>query len=1269
MNRSVSITADSKGVTIAAKEAQKSLASIPDHKDTKLDADIKLAEANLDKLKLKLTELEKQPANAKVNADTAVAMAQMTVLEERIKAMTDKKHTITINTDVDTLGSKFTKAGQDISKAMDVANKSLGGFGKLIAGTATAAAGLGGAINAGAIAVQFLGSAFTQLSGLAGLAAGAIVGVGTVMATLKVGLSGVSDGVKLAFSETDPKKFAAALAKLPPEVQKLTLELTKIRPQWEQLRTAVQKPLFAGIAAEIGQLANTYLPVLRTGMVAVATSINGVVKEFAAFAKQKQTISDVGTAFSTTATLVNNLKKAVQPILSILRDVGTVGLQALTDLTGGVGKTTQKWAAFITQARETGKLREWINGGIQGVKDLAAIVTNVGAIFKSVFTPLSGQFNASLGSLRALTEQMKVFVQSADVQGALKELGIFLQTTLRTAIDTVKTAWQQFYPAFQAALPFIKAVASAFHDGLITAMQILGPILTVVGTALSSMSGFLGPLVGTVLAFGAAWKLLTLAMTPITGIVKTVSAGVTAVGSSLTATHAAVTTAGTKVATMGTQFTAAGGGVKGFGAVATSVGTSIKTGLTSSLSGASAMLGGPFGIALAGASLLMMESSQRQAEFKANVDSVAGSLNQQTGAWTANTPSVVASTEAYKQASAAGDKLGISNQTLMAAIQGNGPAMDQINAKTKESAGTFETWFGTVEGGIPWIRDLGGVIDPTGKAASDLSGRVAQLDATTKAATTGVQAAAKAQEGLGTAVGGTTATLPPAAAGLGDVNKQLPGTATGLDTVNKALPGTATGLTGINSQLPATATGLTTANTQVTPLTAGLTALNAQLTTAGTGFTTWNTSLVTVNAQLLPLVTNLTNVNAQFTPLVTSLNTLNPQFLLAVTNLTALNAQLLPMATNLTTANAQLTPMVVNFTTLNAQLLPATTNLTTLNAQVVLLTTNLTAVNPQLLLIVTNLTALNVQLPITVTNLTSINTQILTMVTNTTTFNTQLTLMVTNWTALNVQLVAGVTNFTNIGTSLTTFGTALESVGQQMTTFLQAVQETFPEVERIITDSMNNSYNALYEAASAMVDTWQEAMSIMVDVTLEGFQALLDIVSQVADILIQYGDLFYQIGLNFAYSLAQGMLDGASAVQQAGQALGQTAVQSTQQAMMIASPSKEGIRAGQNFGFALASGMDATQTAVAASASMLGMMATASANKTLAALNVPTLSASVGGSFSGLSGDYSNANEQPEGDTQVFVQIGTREITDIVDKRISRGARQERQAIAAQRDY
>lgn len=57
-------------------------------------------------------------------------------------------------------------------------------------------------------------------------------------------------------------------------------------------------------------------------------------------------------------------------------------------------------------------------------------------------------------------------------------------------------------------------------------------------------------------------------------------------------------------------------------------------------------------------------------------------------------------------------------------------------------------------------------------------------------------------------------------------------------------------------------------------------------------------------------------------------------------------------------------------------------------------------------------------------------------------------------------------------------------------------------------------------------------------------------------ILAGYVDDFFQMGLNFALALANGMLDGLDEVQQAAGALGEAAASGTAGALQIGSPSR-----------------------------------------------------------------------------------------------------------------
>jgi hypothetical protein len=379
------------------------------------------------------------------------------------------------------------------------------------------AAGVQGA----AVAVNFLWNAITQLSGAVGLIPGLLIGAGIAAATLKVALSGVGKAFKAALKAEDAKAFQEAIKDLSPPAQQFITVVRELKTEWQSLQKTVQGALFANLGNEVRALAGTYLPLLRTEMTGVATSINGLIMEFSKFLQARQTVDDVRTSFSLTRAIIDNLRTAIQPLLSIFRDVGVVALQVIRDMTTGVGPLTQRWADFVAQARETGKLKAWIEGGVQGFKDLFAILVSVGSAIHNVVSALAGGggLDLTLSNVRQLAEEFKNWTASDKVQQSLQKLGDFLRHVLTGAIDLAKRAWDTFVPAIQAAMPFILQTSDAISSGLVAALIILAPILRAVGSTLSFLSPVLAPIIGSVLALGVGFKILKFALSPIAALI------------------------------------------------------------------------------------------------------------------------------------------------------------------------------------------------------------------------------------------------------------------------------------------------------------------------------------------------------------------------------------------------------------------------------------------------------------------------------------------------------------------------------------------------------------------------------------------------------------------------------------------------------------------------------------------------------------------------------------------------------------------------------
>lgn len=316
------------------------------------------------------------------------------------------------------------------------------------------------------------------------------------------------------------KSAAAAAAgaedpinKLSPAAQALVRTLRGLKDEWDAVRNSVQEALFAGIAEEVQALAEIYLPRLEAGMVGVAKQFNLAAKEMSLFLQGGQTQADFNRGFQLTEQIVANLTAAVQPLLRAFRDIGIVGLEVFASLTNGVGSAAERFANFIAIARETGELRNWINRGVQGFRDLWQIIRDVSVSIDLIFEGLAGNDGSDfLASLAQGAANMRAFLESAQGQEALRTLGAFLQNMAERTMAVLKVAFEELGPVVKAVQPFFEDLGEVFSDVIIGALQIVGPLLKGVADILSFLSPVLSPILGFLFSLGLAWRGLIIAI-------------------------------------------------------------------------------------------------------------------------------------------------------------------------------------------------------------------------------------------------------------------------------------------------------------------------------------------------------------------------------------------------------------------------------------------------------------------------------------------------------------------------------------------------------------------------------------------------------------------------------------------------------------------------------------------------------------------------------------------------------------------------------------
>lgn len=354
-------------------------------------------------------------------------------------------------------------------------------------------AALVAAATAAAGAVSAIGSAVVTASGslllvpAAGLAAAAAIG------TLKLGLNGFADALK----ESDPAAFAQALSTMAPAAQATALAVRGLQPEFTGLRLSVQQELFRGLSGEVTALGRTYLPILRTGLTGIASELNTGAREVTAFGRSWQTSADVSLILNNSRAAIGNLVRAVAPLLQAFRDIAAVGSKVLAGLTQGAGSAAQRFADFIAQARQSGQLEQWITNGINALRQLGQLLSNVFGIIGAIFNAANTSGGSLLSTLVEITGQIRAFLTSGQGATALGQIFTGLRAIL-TGLQPVLLALGQMIttsvaPAIAQLGPMIGQAFAMLAPALEPLGQILASVAPLLGTAAQTIVQILVP--------------------------------------------------------------------------------------------------------------------------------------------------------------------------------------------------------------------------------------------------------------------------------------------------------------------------------------------------------------------------------------------------------------------------------------------------------------------------------------------------------------------------------------------------------------------------------------------------------------------------------------------------------------------------------------------------------------------------------------------------------------------------------------------------------
>lgn len=331
-----------------------------------------------------------------------------------------------------------------------------------------------GVIGLAAIDVaKFAVTASQSIGLIPAAAATAAAGVGT----LKLATMGFGQAMK---DIGDPEKFATDLAALAPAAQQTALEIRNLLPELKGLQQATQDTFFKGFAEQFHNLTDTFLPSVKELTTGIADSFNQMVMQVSGDFMKPENVTQIQQIFSNINGFFKELVPSAQSFSQALLDITSVGSSFLPGLGSSISDAAANFASFIREARDSGKLKEWISDGIDAVKMLAGEIKDLVVTiyetfgrdgpknietFKSNLEGLGRLIAAMSGDFDPLVKRWHDKLQeAADDSGSLgSKIGQALSIPIENAINDINHMINALVHTVNAGIRGVNAI-SPFTD-------------------------------------------------------------------------------------------------------------------------------------------------------------------------------------------------------------------------------------------------------------------------------------------------------------------------------------------------------------------------------------------------------------------------------------------------------------------------------------------------------------------------------------------------------------------------------------------------------------------------------------------------------------------------------------------------------------------------------------------------------------------------------------------------------------------------------------
>lgn len=403
-------------------------------------------------------------------------------------------------------------------------------------GIASVGASIGAIGVAAGGAVPLVAGLVTSLTNIAPAAAAgvtAFLAIKAASATLKLGLTGVSDALKAVFEpDADPEKVAEALKNLAPEARSFVLALQDMKPAFDDLRLDVQNKLFKDLDTSVSRVAKSVFPEARAAALSYADSFNTMGKQVATSVQVLDKEGSLGKALKGGTDAFKELESVPAQVTLAIGRLGAAGAPLLNRFADSISKVATSISVDLGQASESGALEDMVNAAGDALAQLGRIVGNVFGTLGNVLSVATTQGDGLFGTLEKVTQTLEDATSTQGFRDALGALISVAGTLADNVLPLVEEAFKTLGPVIETLAPPVERVLNLLGAELLALIPQVAPILDDLAESVGLLLDAVGPLIpvfGNLISavlpvlpplFDALNRIIV-ALTPVVGVMAT----------------------------------------------------------------------------------------------------------------------------------------------------------------------------------------------------------------------------------------------------------------------------------------------------------------------------------------------------------------------------------------------------------------------------------------------------------------------------------------------------------------------------------------------------------------------------------------------------------------------------------------------------------------------------------------------------------------------------------------------------------------------------